>query len=326
MRRLGVSLGMLLDDRQVLEYARIAESMNVHSIWIPESWGRDAFVTLAYIASLTRDVMLGTAVVNIYARSAASTAMAVSTLDAYSRGRAILGLGAGSKRLAEDWHGLEFRNNLTRMREYIDVIRLVISGNRVEYDGEMIRVRGMRLGFKPLRSRIPVYIAATNQGMLRLAGEAGDGAILFLIPLDELGSMVDSLKGMNPRIDVASVLITSVADDPSKAIERAKRSIAFYTAAGSIYARFLLEHGFRDEVEQILEEYRRNGLRQIHMLVSERMLRSLAVAGSVDECIRQFKAFVSKGVDLPILLINPVYGTDEDYTEFRRLLEVLAGE
>ncbi|MEO9365904.1 MULTISPECIES: LLM class flavin-dependent oxidoreductase [Candidatus Nitrosocaldus] len=319
-RRIGISLGMLLDDRQVIEYARRAESMNLHSIWVPESWGRDAFVTLSYIASLTRSVMLGTAIVNIYARSAASTAMAINTLDLYSNGRAVLGLGAGSKRLAEDWHGLEFKNNIARMKEYVDVIRLISRGERVDYNGRVVKVKGMRLGFKPLRSNIPIYIAATNQGMLKLAGEVGDGAILFLMPMNELDKQVRMLKGINPRLDVALVLITAVSNDAQRAIERAKKSIAFYTAVGSIYARFLAEHGFKDEVEHIREEYRRNGLKDIHMLVSDRMLSSLALAGSIDDCIKQLRSFI-KGIDLPILLINPVYNAEEDYIVFEHMME-----
>ncbi|MFN4337320.1 MAG: LLM class flavin-dependent oxidoreductase, partial [Candidatus Nitrosocaldus sp.] len=266
MRRIGISLGMLLDERQVLEYARIAESMNIHSVWVPESWGRDAFVTLSYIASLTREVMLGTAIVNIYARSAASTAMALNTLDLYSNGRAMLGLGAGSKRLAEDWHSLEFKHNIVRMREYVDVIRLISRGERVDYHGSFVRVKKMRLGFKPLRSNIPIYIAGINQGMLRLACEVGDGVMLFLMPIDELGKTVRMVKDTNPSIDTALVLITAVSNDQQKAIERAKKSIAFYIAVGSIYARFLAEHGFKDEVEHIKEEYsRRSGLKDIHM-------------------------------------------------------------
>ncbi|MCS6767460.1 MAG: LLM class flavin-dependent oxidoreductase [Candidatus Nitrosocaldus sp.] len=324
MGRMGVSLGMLLDYRQVLEYARVAEAMHIHSIWVPESWGRDAFVTLSYIASFTRHAMLGTAVVNIYARSAASTAMALATLDAYSNGRAILGLGAGSRRLAEDWHGMEFRQNTARMREYVDAIRLITRGERVDYDGSIVRIRGMRLGFRPVRSSIPVYIAATNQGMLRLAGEVGDGAILFLIPLNEIHGIASMLRSINPAIDVASVLITAVSDDPARARERACRSIAFYTAVGSIYARFLAEHGFRDEVEQIRDEYRRNGLRDVHAHVSEDMLDSLAIAGDVDECVERLRSFIASGVTLPILLINPVHNTDEDYIIFRRMLEVLS--
>ncbi len=324
--RIGISLGMLLDDRQVLEYARIAESMNMHSVWVPESWGRDAFVTLSYIATLTREVMLGTAIVNIYARSAASTAMALNTLDLYSNGRAILGLGAGSKRLAEDWHSLEFRHNIARMKEYVDVIRLISKGERVDYHGSVVRVKGMRLGFKPLRSNIPIYIAAINQGMLRLAGEVGDGAILFLIPIDELGKTARMLKDENPKIDTALVLITAVSNDPEKAMERAKKSIAFYIAVGSIYARFLAEHGFKDEVEHIREEYSKNGLKDIHMLVSEHMLKSLALAGSIDDCVKQLRSFISKGVDLPILLVNPVYNSEEDYTVFKGMLDAINGD
>lgn len=315
--RLGVSLGMLLSMEQVLEYARIADTLGIDSIWIPESWGRDAFSTLGYIASIARSARLGTCIVSIYSRSAASMAMAAATLDALSSSRFILGLGASSKKLAEDWHCSIFKNNLDRMREYVEAIRLICKGERVNYTGSIVRIKDMRLGFKPLRV-IPIYIAATNARMLNLASSIGDGVILFLRPLSSLRDTVAMVKSINPECMVCYVAVTAVDNNSSKAVERAKNTIAFYTAVGPIYADYLARNGFKDEVYAIREHYSTHGLKDIHIHVSDKMLSELAIAGSMDECIEQYKRIISIGIDLLILQYNPV---DGDANSYKALLE-----
>jgi 5,10-methylenetetrahydromethanopterin reductase len=302
---IGVSLGMLLNTTQVIDYAKAADRLGIHSIWIPESWGRDAFTTLGYIASVTSRAMLGTCIVSIYSRSAASIAMAIATLDALSNGRAILGLGASSKKLAEEWHSSIFNMNIKRMREYVEAIRLVCKGEKVNYTGSIVRIKDMRLGFKPLRS-VPIYIAATNRGMLNLASRIGDGVILFLRPLEELKDTVAMIKSINPSCTVCYVVVTAVADDALRAINRAKSTLAFYTAVGPIYANFLASKGFKDEVYSIKSSYASNGLKDLHAHVSDRMLSELAIAGSMDDCIKQYRRFMSSGVDILIIQYNPV--------------------
>ncbi len=319
--RLGVSLGMLLSMEQVLEYARIADALGIDSIWIPESWGRDAFSTLGYIASIARKARLGTCIVSIHSRSAASMAMAAATLDALSSSRFILGLGASSKKLAEDWHNSIFKSNLDRMREYVEAIRLICKGERVNYTGKIVRIRDMRLGFKPSRV-MPIYIAATNAGMLNLASSIGDGVILFLRPLGLLRDTVAMVKSINPECRVCYVIVTAVGNG-SKAVERAKNTIAFYTAVGPIYADYLARNGFKDEVYAIREHYSTHGLKDIHVHVSDRMLSELAIAGSMDECIKQCERIISTGIDLLILQYNPIEG---DAKSYKALLECMIGD
>ncbi len=302
----GVSLGMLLNINQVIDYAKAADMLGIHSIWIPESWGRDAFTTLGYLTSITSKAMLGTCIVSIYSRSAASIAMAVATLDMLSNGRAILGLGASSKRLAEEWHGNIFNMNIERMKEYVEAIRLVCKGEKVNYTGSIVKIKDMRLGFKPLRSSIPIYIAATNRRMLNLASSIGDGVILFLRPLTELKNTVTMIKSINPSCTVCYVVVTAVADDALRAINRAKSTIAFYTAVGPIYANFLANNGFKDEVYSIRSSYASNGLKDLHIHVSDRMLSELAIAGNMDDCVKQYRRFMSSGIDMLIIQYNPI--------------------
>jgi 5,10-methylenetetrahydromethanopterin reductase len=315
--KIGVSLGTLLTTDQVLDYARIADGI-VDSIWIPESWGRDAFSMLGYLAASTYNASLGTSIVSIHSRSAASIAMAAATIDAISKGRFVLGLGASSRKLAEDWHSSVFSNNLIRMREYVEVIRMILSGERVNYAGSTLKVKDMRIGIRPSRV-IPIYIAATKERMLRLASSIGDGVILFLRPIDELYDTIHTIKSINRECEVCYVVVTSVSDDREEALRRVKSTIAFYTAVGEIYAEFLSRR-FKDEVYAIRASYTRNGLRDIHMHVSDRMLDALTVAGSIDECISKFERLKGTGIDTLIIQYNPV---DDDTNRYKRFIESL---
>jgi alkanesulfonate monooxygenase SsuD/methylene tetrahydromethanopterin reductase-like flavin-dependent oxidoreductase (luciferase family) len=273
---------------------------------------------LGYLAASTYNASLGTSIVSIHSRSAASIAMAAATIDAISKGRFVLGLGASSRKLAEDWHSSVFSNNLIRMREYVEVIRMILSGERVNYAGSTLKVKDMRIGIRPSRV-IPIYIAATKERMLRLASSIGDGVILFLRPIDELYDTIHTIKSINKECEVCYVVVTSVSDDREEALRRAKSTIAFYTAVGEIYAEFLSRR-FKDEVYAIRASYTRNGLRDIHMHVSDRMLDALTVAGSIDECISKFERLKGTGIDTLIIQYNPV---DDDTNRYKRFIESL---
>ncbi len=306
--RFGIALGTLLSHDDVVRCAKIADK---HSdlIIIPESWARDAFVTLGVLSAITSNSMLGSAIINVYSRTAASIAMAAATLDVYSNGRAFIGLGASIKPIVENWHGLVFKDAVNRMQEYVEAIRLILKGERVNYSGKIVKISNFRLGFKPLRDSIPIYIAAIRDKMLRLAAEIGDGLILFLQPREEVRN---TLAKINPRegFEVLYLIITSISDDTEKAMKRARNTIAFYTAVGDIYAEYLATHGYKEEVESIREEYSKHGLADAYQYVSDRMLDALAIYGNKEECKKRFKLFASMNVT-PILHLNPVYDAEQ---------------
>lgn len=312
--RLGFSLGTLLEHDEVLRCAKIADEHGAESVWIPESWGREAFVTLGSIAVLTRHVLLGTGIVGIYSRSPASIAMAATTLDTLSNGRALLGLGASSKAIVENWHGMRFSNHVNRMREYVELVRLVCKGRKVSYNGRFSKIDNFKLGFKPVREWIPIYVAAVNERMLNLASDIADGAILFLRPIDELRQTINRLS-KRKGFDIACVVMTAISDDPELARDRVRKTLAFYVAVGRIYSEFLASHGFADEVDQITSEYRKNDLENIHKFVSDRMLDAVAIAGTPEECRKRFNMFMEAGISLPIIQFNPIGGTENSFKQ-----------
>src|SRR5919205_77318 len=155
--KIGYNPGSLLSMQDVITFAKLANNKpNVDSLWIPESWGREAFVSLGALSQITTKVKLGTAILSIYARSPATTAMGATTLDMLSKNGIIIGLGASTPILVENWHGLKFEKPILRMREYVECLTEIIKGETVNYSGNYFKVENFKLLYKPKRERIPI--------------------------------------------------------------------------------------------------------------------------------------------------------------------------
>ena len=314
--RISYSLGSLLSVEQILECSKKLPDMT-DTVWIPETWGMENFAMLAAVSKEVTRPRIGSSIINIYSRSPATIAMGAATIDALSGGRMVLGLGTSSLPIVESFHGSKFQRPLRRMREYIEIIRLALSGDKIDYAGEIFHLKDFALLTRPKRP-IPIYLAAVNSAMTSLAWELGDGVIFYLRPLDEIKKTIK----MHPKkIDVSCQIITSVADDSQKAITRAKKTLAFYVSVGNVYREFLAANGFGRETAAILEEYEKSGLRSCHEMVPDLMLHSLCIAGTPDECKSQLGRFTDAGIDLPILQFNPVGDVSDSFGLFTRTFD-----
>ncbi|HJW19953.1 MAG TPA: LLM class flavin-dependent oxidoreductase, partial [Candidatus Nitrosotalea sp.] len=320
MMRLGFSLGSLLSVEEILDCTKVLNNYSADSIWIPETWGMDCCSILSQVASIANKPKLGSSIINIYSRSPALTAMSAVTLDVISGGRFMLGLGTSSKPIVENWHGVEFTKPLQRMREYVEITRLVMSGEKVSYDGKFFHLKNFGLLIKPKRTRIPIYLAAINQKMMELTWEIADGVIFYLRPLHELKTTIEKMQSRR-KIDIACQLITCVSNDSEKAIIRAKQTIAFYVSVGAIYRQFLASNGFKKETDAIFEEYRKKGFSDNHVFVTDDMVNSLAICGTPEDIRQKTSQFIESGVNLPILQFNPVGSIKES---FELLVKTLA--
>jgi 5,10-methylenetetrahydromethanopterin reductase len=314
MSRIGYNLGTLLSMKDVLSFSRLADGTeNVHSIWVPESWGREALSSLGAISQVTKRVKLGTSVISIYSRTPATIAMATVTLDMLSCNRTILGLGVSTPEIVERWHGVKFESPIVRMREYIDCIRLILSGRRVEYCGTCVKIKSFKILHDPARNVVPIFVAAVNIRMIELATSRGNGILLYLKPLKELKKTVRkiryALKKTHSRKDfeIASVFIAAISgNDPEKARTRASKTLAFYIATGNYYRKFLHVSGFHREVDAVADVYREEGLESASKMIPESMLDSLTISGSPEQCVKSLERFMSTGITLPIIQVNPV--------------------
>lgn len=325
--QIGINPSSLFNTQDILEFAKLLDNRpQVNSIWIPESWGREAFVMLGAIASLTSRIKLGTSIVSMFSRSPATTAMAASTLDNISKNRTIIGIGASTPILAENWHGTKFEYPLKRMKEYVTCFKIISSGETINFEGNFFKLKNMKIMHPSTRKRIPVFLGAVNSGMIKLATDIADGTILYLRPFDELKETVQNIRSVTSKksknFEISSVFIAAISNrNPELARRRAAKTLAFYVAVGKYYSEFLSSHGFKNEVEQISNDYLLNGIENISKFVTDHMLDSLTICGTVEDCIRSLKRFVSCGISLPILQINPIKDNSESINDSLLLVE-----
>ena len=310
--RLSYSLGSLLTVEQVLSCSRKLNEFKPDTIWIPETWGMENFSMLSMASKENRFAKIGSSIVNIYSRSPSLIAMGAATVDTISNKRLVLGLGTSSQTLVEDFHGDKFEKPLKRMKEYVEIIRSILSGKTINYSGEIFSLKNFSLLIKPPRDTIPIYLAAVNQKMVELTWEIADGVIFYLRPKSEIKSTLARMQNQK-KIDTALQIITCVNEDSEKAMVRAKKTLAFYVSVGKIYREFLAINGFENETKNIYEEYKKNGLQNNHELVPESMVDELCIAGTSDECKIQLKQFRETGINLPIIQFNPTDNVDDSF-------------
>jgi len=317
--RIACSLGSLLSVEQVLQCTKMISETKIDSIWIPETWGMENFSILGAIANMTKTQKIGSSIINIYSRSPSTITMGAATTDILSDGRLILGLGTSSIPIVEDFHGKKFENPVQRMREYVEIIKLSLTKKQINYSGKIFNLKNFTLLIEPKRQAIPIYLAAINQKMVNLCWEIADGVIFYLRPIDEMKKTISKMQS-EKNIDVACQIITCISNNSEEAIQRAKKTVAFYVSVGKIYREFLSKNGFKNETNNIFEEFKKSGFKSNHELVTDSMLNSLCISGSPEEAQAQLEKFRNAGIDLPIIQFNPIGNTIESFSLLKKTL------
>ena len=312
---------------EVKEIAVAAENLGYSSLSMGESWGEDAFTSLAQLAAVTSRIRIGTSIVPIFARSPANIAMTALNMDVMSEGRFFLGLGASGSLVIQDLHGEEFRKPLTRMREYIDIVRKAMRGERLDHDGEFFKTKRFRLRFQPYRSNLPIYIASLSPPSLRMTGELADGWLpIFLAPsridaaiapvkegAEAAGRSMDDIA-ISPQVSVY------VTDDVGAARDRERPHIAFYIGGmGVFYHQYMHRIGFGEEADQIREAYLGRDRERAARLVTDEMVDAMTILGDPGQCRDQMNAFFDAGVSEIRLVLN-----EPDKDAYIRAIEALA--
>jgi probable F420-dependent oxidoreductase len=318
-------LGLLLElptQRENVELARRAERAGFDSAWAPEFHNHSGVLALAGAALETDRIELGTGIAWAFGRSPLLTAVTALDLDEMSGGRFVLGLGTGTRRMRTHWLGAPGERPATRLRETIEAVREVwrsAQAGAVRYDGELVQLDVRPYGrADQVRGEIPVYVAAVNEGMTRIAGEIADGVVAHpmatpryidevMRPAIEQGAQRADRTGSAAK--VADWVIVAVSDDAERAREDAKRQIAFHATVRT-YDRILELHGFDAVAAQIRELWRSFDLAGMTALVTDEMLDEMAVAGTAADCraaLQQREAAADR-----MLLGAPVVATDPD--------------
>lgn len=305
--------------------ARRAEDLGYESIWIADTGaGPDAFVVGAAAAAVTQHLRIGTAVVPAYTRSPSVMAAAAGSVAQLAPGRFVLGVGASSETIVERWGGVPFRHPVTRMRETATVLRAMLDGERVTFEGRTIRTAGFRLVSRPPEP-VPVYLAALMPPMLELAGEVADGVVLNMMPVEAVPRMLEHVRagaaraGRDPEgFEVVARFQTLVTDDLAEARKVMRLMMGPYFAT-SVYNRFVDWCGFPEQAGAILDAWRAKDRARNLASVTDDMIDRIAVIGPPEACRARIEAFRAAGVTTP--MIHPVAG---DEASAVAMLEALA--
>ena len=287
------------------ETVRGADRLGVDSVWLTESWNRDPVTLLTHLATQTARIQLGFGVMNVFSRSPAVLANTAATLDELSGGRVILGLGTSTPNVVGGWHGLPYERPLQRLRETIEICRLAWRRERVNYKGEIFRTGGVRLGYQPLRERIPIHLASLRPKSIELCGELADGWIPTLYPLDGVAAGRAHLAagaaraGRTPaEIEVRPGATVMVTDDPTQAVQMGKFGASIYIGPpNSPYAATAAELGYADDVERVTTIYRSGDHAGAIAAVSDRLAAAFTIAGNLDECRARLRGLKAAGAD-----------------------------
>jgi F420-dependent oxidoreductase-like protein len=274
--RLGLNLGYwgAGNDEANLALAQEADRLGYSVVWAAEAWGSDVVSVLGFLAATTSRIDLGSAIMQIPARTPAMTAMTAATLDTLSGGRFRLGLGVSGPQVSEGWHGVRFDKPLGRTREYVEIVRKALRRETLTYDGAHYTLplpdgpgKALKMIIHPIRAEVPVYLAAVGPRNLELAGEIGDGVLpLFLAPeraADVLGPVRAGRAKAGRDLtgfDVAPTVPLSVGPDPVACAAPVRDYAALYVGGmGSreknFYNDIARRMGFEAQAREVQDLY-----------------------------------------------------------------------
>jgi F420-dependent oxidoreductase-like protein len=300
--------------REIRESAVLAEELGYASLSMGESWGEDAFTSLAQLAAVTSRVRIGTSIVPVFARSPANLAMTALNMDRMSEGRFFLGLGTSGQLVVQDLHGEKFQKPLTRMREYIDIVRKAARGESLDHDGEFFHTKRFRLRAAPYRATLPIYIAALSPASLRLTGELADGWLPIYLAPSRMASAVAELQagaeaaGRSWRdVAISPQVSIYVTDDVAAARDRERPHIAFYIGGmGVFYHQYMHRIGFGAEADRVRQAYQARERDRAAGLVTDEMVDAMTIIGPPPACRDQMQAFFDAGVrDIRLVFNEP---------------------
>jgi alkanesulfonate monooxygenase SsuD/methylene tetrahydromethanopterin reductase-like flavin-dependent oxidoreductase (luciferase family) len=208
----------------------------------------------------TSRIQLATAIVNIYSRTSAALAQHFGTLDKLSNGRMIIGLGTSSPQVLEHFHGVKFNPPLTRLKETVEIINLLLAGSPLNYDGKLFKMsRGFKLRFEPFRKHIPIWIASLNSKSVEFTARHTKGWLPSMIPLGGLARATKEFRavakeaGRGPNeVEVKSPGHVTITNSPERARTSHAGTVAFYAARmGTYYSEQLARYGFGEDVAKV---------------------------------------------------------------------------
>ncbi len=308
--KLGLALGYwgAQPPKNLIPMVQQAERLGYDTVWTAEAYGSDAITPLAYLASVTERIRLGTGICQLSARSPAAMAMTAMTLDHLSRGRFILGLGVSGPQVVEGWYGQAFSKPLARTREYIDIIRQILAREApvtndgphytLPYTGEGSWGLGKPLKSitHPLRADIPIFLGAEGPKNVAMTAEIADGWLpLYYSPYRQ-DVYSAALSNAKPGFEISQSVVVNVTDDLAAGLLPIKHMLALYVGGmgakdRNFHKELVSRMGFEAETEKIQDLYLAGKKQEAAMAVPDQLADEIALVGSADRIRDRIQAW-----------------------------------
>jgi alkanesulfonate monooxygenase SsuD/methylene tetrahydromethanopterin reductase-like flavin-dependent oxidoreductase (luciferase family) len=300
---------------KTLERVALADELGFDAAYTTHIAGRDSLTVLMAYAAASKRIRLGTGVVPIFSRTPATMAQTAATIDEYSEGRMVLGLGVSHRVTVENWHGQKITKPVTQMREYLLGVRAILRGEEPP-DSEHFPTKFAFMGYQA-RPDIPIYVAALSPNMIKLAGEHADGVMLWLccpsyIEKEVIPALREGLEKAGRSLDdfdVVAAVPTALTDDPEAAKATFRQDLIPY-ASLPFYRAMLESSGFADELAEFDAGVAEGDYERAKAGLSDRMLDELAGIGDADAVHGAVRRYQDAGTTSPG--IGGIAGTDFD--------------
>lgn len=302
MSRYGMSLplgGIPLHQHE--DWLKEMVDLGYTDFWSSEANGHDGFTPLALAAAWAPTARLGVAIIPAYTRGPALMAQSVASLADAAPGRFVMGIGTSSDVIVGRWNAIPFEQPYQQVRDMVRFLRKALAGEKVDESFERFTVKGFRLGVK-VAEQPPILIAALRQGMLKLAGREGDGAILNWLSAEDVSQVTPYVhQGGEGKEIVARIFVLPV-EDRAVALAIGRRAVAAYLNV-PVYAAFHEWLGRGEELAGMWKCWKEGDRAAALEAIPEHVVDALIVNGPAEACREHIMRYVENGVHTPALAI-----------------------
>ena len=326
--RVGLCFDGFYSIQEMIELAELADETGMDSIWMSDHLCfRDSLTTSMALLAKTQKIKVAPAPMSPYSRQPIISAMSIATMEEFAPGRVIASPGTGNAAALKE-AGIESPRPLKTMCEYVEILRRLLSGETVNFQGEVFQINGAKMGFVPSRP-IKMYLTAVRPPMLRLGGEIGDGVLLsagcapgyIARCVGEIRKGAEKVGKSSTDRDVAGFVTASVSEDPREAIEANKMFLA-YIFRNTHHAENIRLGGGKVDQEGLAVAVGKRDWDAAKKYITDEVVRAHSVAGTPNECRQQLESFINGGLNLPVLL--PM-GTQEARKQVIRMAREVVG-
>lgn len=316
--RLGITIPLDgFQNRNFIDLVRHAEKLGFADAWSYETFQGDAITPIAAAAAVTEHMRLGTAIVPVFTRPPALIAMSAAGLQQFSGGRFILGVGISTPTIVEQWMGVRYERPITRLRETVEALRAMFSGQKVSMNGKTVRFDGFRLG-TPLETPPPIYVGAQGELMLRTAGEIGDGTIVNFITPETFPQMLAHIREgarkagkKTAGIEVACRIVVAVDQEEEIVREQLRRELTAYLTVPQ-YNKFFQWIGYENEARTAIAAWNSGDRKRALASVPDQMIESIFVFGTPERWAKRLKDYEKAGITSTALQFTSYAATPEE--------------